>query len=147
MLDDEGYALDLEAASENVEEAEVVMLCFPLLQRTLIVDTRAGASAGAWVGLAPMARSPAERLESLARMRPRLPQPRSITAIPWPRRVASLEASAPWERLLARLGAAGGGRPLARARACLAALHALERAEHAAAIRGDDYDTLWPGGG
>ena len=106
MLDG-GFELDIEAVRENIAEAEVVTLYFPFLRKTLLVDTRSTERLGPMVRLVPMARSTAERFESLQRLRPELPKPESITMIPWGRRVASLRAAGVWDRLLARLSESG----------------------------------------
>lgn len=142
MLDG-GFDLDIDGACANIDEADVVVLYFPLLHTTLLVDARPCERLPAWVGLTSMARNAGERLEWLTRRRPQLPRPRSLTSIPWPRRIGSLEQAALWERLLARLGAAGAPQALARARACLAALYAIEHAELGRAIRGERYETVW----
>ena len=103
MLDG-GYELDIEGICENIDEASVVTLYFPMLRSTLLMDTRSGKFVRPYIGIVPMARSSSERFESLKRLRPRLPRPDSITMIPWARRVGALEEAGVWERLIARLG-------------------------------------------
>ena len=142
MLDG-GFELDIEAVRENIAEAEVVTLYFPLLRKTLLVDTRSNAATGPFIRVVPMASSSGERFDSLRRLRPQLPRPDSITMIPWGRRVASLEDAGVWDRLLARLSEAGDARILARARDCLAELCRLEQEELGNAIRGTQYETVW----
>lgn len=143
MLDG-GFDLDIEAVRENIAEAEVVTLYFPFLRKTLLVDTRTGDSVGPLVRVVPMARSSAERFESLRQMRPELPRAESITMIPWSRRVVSLEAEGVWDRLLARLSESGDRSALSAAGECLAELAGLEARELGDAIRGEHYRTLWP---
>ena len=142
MLDG-GYELDIEGICENIDEAAVVTLYFPMLRSTLLMDTRAGKFVRPYIGIVPMARSSSERFESLKRLRPRLPRPDSITMIPWARRVGALEDAGVWERLIARLDEAGSSAELARAGDCLAQLYALEQQELGNAIRGRQYETIW----
>ena len=142
MLDG-GFELDIDAVRENIAEAEVVTLYFPLLRKTLLVDTRSNEVVGPFVRLVPMASNSGERFESLRRLRPQLPRADSITMIPWGRRVAALEDAGIWDRLLARLSEGGDARALARARDCLDELRSLERQEFGNAIRGAQYETVW----
>ncbi len=142
MLDG-GFELDIEAVCENIAEAEVVTLYFPFLRKTLLVDTRATEQDGPMVRIVPIARSTADRFESLQRLRPELPKPASITMIPWGRRVISLQVTGVWDRLLARLSESGDRAALTAAHACLGELQGLERRELGDAIRGEHYETLW----
>ena len=142
MLDG-GFEIDIKGICENIEEASVVSIYFPMLRRTLLLDTRSGKFVRPYIGVVPMVRNPRERFESLKRLRPRLPRPDSITLIPWTRRVGALEEAGVWEHVVARLGATGGEAELARARDCLAELYALEQQELGNAIRGRQYETIW----
>ncbi len=142
MLDG-GYELDIEGICESVDEVEVISLYFPMLRRTLLMDTRSGDLVRPYIGIVPMVRTPAERFESLKRLRPRLPRPDSITIVPWTRRVGALEEAGVWERVLARLEDEGGEAELTRACDCLAELYALEQQELGNAIRGRQYETIW----
>ncbi len=134
---DGGVDLDLEAAIQNIRDAEVVCLYFPAFSQTLLVDTRTAPGVRAMVSVVPMTRSSAERVQSLRRLRPQLPRPRSITMIPWLRRVRSLVDCGVWPQLLARLD------DTAPAEACLATLHAMELAELGNAIAGREYNAIW----
>lgn len=142
MLDG-GFELDIDAVRENIAEAEIVTLYFPMLRKTLLVDTRANEAVLPYVGVLPMARNSGERFESLKKLRPQLPRPESITMIAWVRRIGSLEKAGVWDGLLARLGETGDPRPLARARDCLSELYSLEQQELGNAIRGHQYETVW----
>ena len=142
MLDG-GFELDIDAVCENIAEAEIVTLYFPLLRKTLLLDTRSNADAPVYIGVLPMASNSAERFESLKRLRPQFRRPDSITMIPWAGGIGLLEDAGVWERILARLGEGGDPMALARARDCLGALHKLERQELGNAIRGEQYETVW----
>lgn len=145
MMDgDAGF--DIAEVLQNIDEAQVVTLYFPVLATTLLIDTRTDESGPPLVRLVPIADSAQDRFSSLTELRPELPRPQSITMIPWMRRVESLIVLGVWRHLLARLEeSANGNAPAVRATAvdCLCELRELERREFAAAITGDEYHTLW----
>ena len=136
MLDG-GIDLDLDAVRQNIDEAEVVSLYFPLLSTTLLLDTRSTYRVPAYMELVPMARDAGDRVRSLRRLRPQLPRPESITMIPWTRRVGALRRLGIWDRLEQRSGDCGS------ADVILAQLEDLERRELAGAVLGRGYQTLW----
>lgn len=136
MIDD-GAELDLTAVCQNIAEAEVITVYFPLIGRTLLVDARCTADVPTMVRVVPMARDTGERLRSLRRLRPMLPRPDSITMIPWQMRVQTVVTTGVWECLLRRLD----DHPAAEA--CLMQLQSLERAEQLDAILGRRYEALW----
>ena len=146
MLDN-GFDIDIDAINENVAEAEVVTFYFPMLRRTLLVDTRLLPSEGPLVAIVPMARSSAERFESLEQLRPALPRPRSITMIPWTRRIQSLCRAGVWDGLQSRLLAVGGVKSVQAANECLGELRWAEQTELAHAITGVGYRTVWGSAG
>lgn len=137
------FLFDMDEVIRNVEGAEVMSVFFPALRRSLIVDTRFDDAEGAFVKLAPMARSPQDRMRSIRRMRPNFPRPRNLTLIPWQRFVGSLVASGVWDIILDRVRESGGPDALAECEKALAELSELEREEIAGAITGENYHTLW----
>ncbi len=90
-----------------------------------------------------MVDSSSERYESLRRLRPELPRPESLTMIPWPRSVGTLETTGVWEHVTARLQECGGAEVLIQARRCLRELRSLELNELRHAITGSQYRTVW----
>ena len=145
MMDgDDGF--DIAEVLQNIDEAQVVTVYFPVLATTLLVDTRTDAAGPPLVRLVPIAESAQDRFSSLTELRPQLSRPQSITMIPWLRRVESLTVLGVWQHLLARLEESANGNAVAvraAADACLCELQELERREFAAAINGDEYRTLW----
>lgn len=144
---DGGFDVDLDIVNRNIDEAEVVTVYFPLLQKTLVLDTRTqdGSTATAaepLVCIAQMVGSSAERFAWLERMRPEFAQPGSITMIPWLRRVDSLADVGVWDHVLTRLGDSSP-RIAEEAARCLHQLQALEREEFRSALTGTHYRTLW----
>jgi hypothetical protein len=134
---DGGLDLDLDAVRQNIVEAEVVCFYFPILNRTLLVDTRRSDLVGTFVKIVPMAQGAADRLRSLRRLRPQLPRPASLTMIPWDCRVQSLVSLGVWPLIAARLDAPQ------EAEACLAELCRHEQVELRRIIRGQNCQTLW----
>jgi hypothetical protein len=142
MLDG-GYEIELGAVTHNIDEAEVVSLYFPLLRKTLLIDTRTSPGSGPLVCVVDMVNTSQERMRSLRRMRPQFARPDSITMIPWLRRVDSLRDLGVWEHVERRLQSTGGARAVRDATACLQELNAYERREFRRAITGEQYQTLW----
>jgi hypothetical protein len=138
-----GFEIDIAAVQKNVEEAEVVSLYFPILRKTLLVDTRTADDVTPLVCLVDMVQNAGERFRSLRRLRPQLPRPESITLIPWTIRVESLRQTGVWARLTARLSECGGEDSLQSAADCFAELDALERREIWRALTGKNYRTIW----
>jgi hypothetical protein len=142
---DSGVELDLDRVAQNIDEADVITIYFPLLGRTLIMDVRSNDSVGPMIILVPIATDSIDRYRSFRRLRPQLPRPDSISMIPWTNRVESLDRMGIWPRILARLGTLLGddGDLQERAAACLCELGALEVREMLRAVSGDQYHTLW----
>ena len=140
---DGDFRIDLGEILETVATAEVFLVFFPLLRRTLLVDTRVSSEDTPMIRLLPMATSPDERLRSLRRLRPRFPQPNRLNVIPWPKYVASLERLGVIDKLKARFSMLGYEFLLDHLDIMMVDLGELERAEMVAVIRGERYDTLW----
>ena len=132
-----GSDLDIEAAIQNIQEADVVCLYFPTFSQTLLVDARTTPHVRPLIAVVPMTRTPAERIRSLRRLRPQLPRPESITMIPWGRHVASLVDCGVWRHVLDRIDADG------TAEECMKRLRAMELAEFRDAIIGRAYTSIW----
>lgn len=140
---DGGLEIDIDAVNRTIDEAQIISLFFPLLRKTLLLDTRLDGDAGAFVRVVEMVNDPRERFHSLGRLRPRLPRPQSISTIPWTRRVSSLRESGVWEHLLARFDDCGDERCRETAEACIEELERFERLELQRAITGEFHRTLW----
>ncbi len=140
---DGGYDIDIEAVVQNIDEAEVVTLHFPILRQTLLIDTRCTPQDGPLVRVMPMVNNTEERFASLRALRPGLPRPHSITMIPWARSIGALEWVGVWNRVLARLERCGTPETLRSARRTLRQLRSLELVELREAIVGRQYRTVW----
>ena len=139
---DGGYDIDIEAVVQNIAEAEVVTLHFPILRQTLLIDTRGGAD-GPLVRVMPMVDNTHERFESLKALRPDLPRPQSITMIPWARSVTALESAGVWECVIARLEGCADEEMIKQAHRAFRQLRSLELVELREAIVGKQYRTVW----
>ena len=137
------YGLNIEEILRSIDKAEVMALYFPLLQKTLLMDTRFDEVEGPMLRVVPMVASVEERFRSLRRMRPRFPRPEGITIIPWPKRVSALERYGIWERLVRKYCSLGFARAEEACQETFRQLVAAERAETLAAILGQHYHTLW----
>jgi hypothetical protein len=140
---DGGIDIDIDAVVQNIDEAEVVTLHFPILRQTLLIDTRSSEYEGPLVRVMPMVDSTQERFDSLKALRPDLPRPRSITMIPWARSVSALEGVGVWTRVLARLESCGDIETIRDARRSYRQLRSLELVEMREAIEGKAYRTVW----
>ncbi len=90
-----------------------------------------------------MARSIADRLRSIKKMRPALPRPRDIVAVPWVGYVEAMQSSGLWNKIIARIEESGYAEALEAADKAFDELVSMERRELAQLITGDQYETLW----
>ncbi|HXF52125.1 MAG TPA: hypothetical protein VNM43_10625 [Dehalococcoidia bacterium] len=139
---DTDFRIDIAEVNRNIDSAEIIALYFPLLRKTLLMDTRTNDLDGPMIRVVPMASSPEERFKSLMRMRPRFPRPESIVLIPWPKYVRSLVELEVWDHVVRRFAEFGNPAIVRKAEACLRDLYRTEREEILRAIRGERYQTL-----
>ncbi len=140
---DGGIGVDIAAIVQNIAEAEVVTLHFPMLRQTLLLDSRSDEHEGPLVTVVPMVNNSAERLASLRRLRPRFERPSSLSMIAWPASVECLRREGVWDAVLARLADSGDARAVAAAGRALSRLRALELVEIRQVIVGMEYRTVW----
>ena len=142
---DNDYFLDLNEIIETVRTADVLTFRFVIVGQRLLVDSRHTEIDPPLVKLVAPVASVEERFRSLKRMRPRFRLPEKITSIWWPRYVDSLVGSGVWGALVERFTLAGFPDAAQRCEQVLEELKDLERSEVCSAIRGEGYQTLWPG--
>jgi hypothetical protein len=140
---DGNFRLDLEAVFKHIGSAQTLSVFFPMLRRALIIDLRHGPQEGPMVRVMPMARSAADRLRSLKRLRPHLPRANEVLAVPWTGYVGSLVSSGVWEKLMERVVAEGGDTSRKDMDEALTELQRIERHEMAMLIKGEQYETMW----
>ncbi|MCX6023599.1 MAG: hypothetical protein NTZ05_18065 [Chloroflexi bacterium] len=143
MTVDSDFVIDLPEVLKNVQDAEIVSIFFPLLRKVLLVDTRHDDVEGPIVRVAPMVNSVDERIRSLRKMRPRFGRPQSVTLVPWPKYVASVERLGILEALVRRMVLLGYADRVKDFRSAMDELKRLEEAEFVAAVTGENYQTIW----
>jgi hypothetical protein len=140
---DSDFRIDLAEVNRNLDTADVVSLYFPLLRKTLLIDSRRSELDGPMIKVVPMASTPEERFRSLRQMRPRFPRPESITIIPWPKYVGSLTRLGVWDHIVQRFADLGDPDLVRQCEACFQELLTAERQEVGRAIRGENFQDLW----
>ncbi|GIT59107.1 MAG: hypothetical protein Ct9H300mP19_10550 [Dehalococcoidia bacterium] len=91
-----------------------------------------------------MARSIADRLRSIKRMRPGPPRPRDIVAVPWVGYVEAMQSSGLWNKIIDRIEGKLATQKLWKPQIRgFDELVRMERKELAQLIIGDQYETLW----
>ena len=137
------YRIDLDEIATTIEASEVISILFPMLRKSLVLDTRSDLEDGPMARVVPMAESVDDRLRSIKRMRPRFPRPESVTVIPWPKQVKSLKRLGLWGKILERMMITGNSEIIGKCNKCYAKLLELDAEELAAVITGKNYYTLW----
>ncbi|MFW6174496.1 MAG: hypothetical protein ACOC5K_01825 [Chloroflexota bacterium] len=140
---DREYGIDIEAIAQHVDSEPTLSFFFPMLRRSLVVDMRHGSDDGPMIRVLPVARSLQERARTLKRLRPGLPRPSDLIAIPWPIYVENMVRSGVWDRLMKRIESTGYPEAARAAEAALSELRMLESKELTALILGGQYETIW----
>lgn len=140
---DFGYGDSVDGVFKFIENAEVLAVFFPKFGQSVVVDVRPKDGEPPLVRVVPMARSIADRLRTIKRMRPALPRPQDIVAVPWVGYVDAMKTSGLWGKVLERIEQAGFPEALEDAENAFNELVRMERRELAQLIMGDQYETLW----
>jgi len=140
---DFGYGNSVDGVFKFIENAEVLAVFFPKFGQSIVVDIRPKEGEPPLVRVVPMARSIADRLRTIKRMRPALPRPQDIVAVPWVGYVDAMKTSGLWGKVLGRIEQAGFPAALEDAENAFNELVRMERRELAQLIMGDQYETLW----
>lgn len=142
MDDDDQF---LNQVLSGISEAEIITIFFPLLGRSLVVDTRHSDDAGQMVKVMSQVGSMDERITSIQQIRPQFGKIRSILGVPWVKSINSLEEQGVAEQLAKRLVESGMPRHDAEVTIRNAAheLSRIERRSYIAMIRGEGYRTIW----
>ena len=140
---DFGYGSGVSGVFKFIENAEVMAVFFPNFGHSVVIDVRIQESDPPLVRVVPMARSIADRLRSIKRMRPGLPRPRDIVAVPWVGNVEAMQSSGLWNKIIDRNEESGYAEALEAADKAFDELVRMERKELAQLIIGDQYETLW----
>jgi hypothetical protein len=141
---DNEYHLDFDQILTTVRNAEVIAFRFVTVPMRLLIDNRTNEIDPPMVKLVPRVTSAEERFKSLKMLRPRFKLPNKISAIWWPRYIASLEETGVWDAVVSRVANEGFADAAVECDVIFAELKRMEREEVANAIAGEGYRTLWP---
>ncbi len=142
MTDREQTAFPEEVIAA-VRSIDVASIFFPYAMRSWILDLRKSVDSGPKVLLDGIVASPQERLESFRRIRPDLPNPETLTVIPWIGHARQLEETGVLDAIFQRCRTEGGETLVADATACYQALIEAETAIKRQIILGVGMQPLW----
>ncbi len=140
---DFGYGNGVDGVFKFISNAEVMAVFFPKFGQSVVIDIRPKEGVKPLVKVVPMARSIADRLRTIKRMRPDLPRPQDIIAVPWVGYVDAMKTSGLWGKVLSRIEESGFPESLNAAEKAFDELVRMERRELAQLIMGEQYETLW----
>ncbi|MEX2446875.1 MAG: hypothetical protein WD734_05985 [Dehalococcoidia bacterium] len=136
--------IDIDAIRRVVEDADVFVVRFALIDQRLLVDARPDEEGRPYISMVPPVTSAEERYRFLQRERPGMPLPEQITVFQWPRPITVLRDVGIWRFIEDRLTSVGGEPARTEARRAFNDGQRLERADVVAAIRGGEgYETIW----
>jgi hypothetical protein len=141
---DNEYRIDYSEIMKTLRNAEVVLFRLVTVPQRLLIDYRTSEVDGPLVKVVPRAKDAEDRFKSLKALRPRFRLPQKISAVWWPRYVERLVEDGVWDAITKRIAEAGYPQIAEETAIVLEELRRLERDEHANAIGGDGYRTLWP---
>jgi len=137
------FSLNIEAVFRHIDRAETFSIALPTIKRALVVDLRPDPAGKPFIRVMPMARSAADRLRNLRRLRPALPRAAEILIVPWHSFVGGLVRAGVWERLQQRVAKINDGAGMDMLDRALEELLADEARELGALLRGEQYEVLW----
>jgi hypothetical protein len=138
------YGLDINEVTKVIDNADVLVVRFALLDKRLLVDSRTNDQEGPIITLVPKATSVEERFKSLKKLRPRFPLPEKIMSFMWPRHVETLRNSGVWDKIEQRLISLGGEPMQETCERIYDQLMSEEKHEVLEAVRGGPgYQSLW----
>jgi hypothetical protein len=140
---DGDFRLDIEDVAKKVNTSEVLLIYFPLLRMTLLVDTRFNENCSPLVAVMPMASSIEDRFRSLRKLRPYLGRPKGVSLVAWTRYAESLVRLGIWDMLIQRFVDSGHRDTILECEEALEEIYTLELEEISSVITGDNYHTLW----
>jgi hypothetical protein len=140
---DFGYGSGVDGVFKFISNAEVLAVFFPKFGQSVVIDIRPKDGVAPLVRVVPMARSIADRLRTIKRMRPELPRPQDIIAVPWVGYVDAMKTSGLWGKVVNRVEDSGFPDAVVAAEKAFNELVRLERRELAQLIMGEQYETLW----
>lgn len=141
---DNEYRIDYSEIMKTLRSADVVLFRFVTVPQRLLIDFRTSDVDGPMLKVVPRAKDAEDRFKSLKKLRPRFRLPAKISAVWWPRYVERLVDDGVWDAITTRIADAGYPVVSEESAIVLEELRRMERDEHANAIGGEGYRTLWP---
>lgn len=142
---DSSYEIDLDALMRAVRTNDHLMVRFMTIGQRLFLDYRTSETEGPGAFMLPPANSMADRMSSIAIVRPNFPRPEKLSIIAWPLRVGSLDRLGFIEAARQRLAGVDAFEAVRDLDSAYARLLTAEREEIRRAITGDQYQTIWRG--
>ncbi|MAX11473.1 MAG: hypothetical protein CL710_04095 [Chloroflexi bacterium] len=141
---DHDLGIDLDAIYSVIENSDVFIIRFNLIDKRLLVDARTSENELPIIKLVPKVKSAEERYLYLQRERPNMKLPEQITVFEWPRKVELMQELGVWNRINDRMISLGGDILQDTCDQVIAEAIRLEKADLLLAIiGGDGYETLW----
>tara|TARA_Y100000817_G_C16801370_1_gene519824 strand:+ start:369 stop:821 length:453 start_codon:yes stop_codon:yes gene_type:complete len=141
---DHDLGIDLDAIYSVIENSDVFIIRFNLIDKRLLVDARTSENELPIIKLVPKVKSAEERYLYLQRERPNMKLPEQITVFEWPRKVELMQELGVWNRINDRMISLGGDMLQDTCDQVIAEAIRLEKADLLLAIiGGDGYETLW----
>lgn len=138
------YGLDIGEVTKVINDSQVLVVRFAIVNKRLLVDSRTNEQDGPHIAVVDRAGSIEERFKALKKMRPRFPLPDKIMSFMWPRHIETFRKSGLWDKIQERLVSLGGEPMLERCAKAFEDLAHEERIEVLTAIRGGEgYQALW----
>ncbi|TMB98862.1 MAG: hypothetical protein E6J42_04915 [Chloroflexi bacterium] len=138
------YGLDINEVTKVIDNADVLIVRFAIVDKRLLIDTRMSEQEGPLIAVVPRAGSVEERFKALKKLRPRFALPEKIMSFMWPRHMETFRNSGLWERIQQRMISLGGEAMASRCNEVFQALAQEEHTEVLSAIRGGEgYQSLW----
>lgn len=144
MFGDNGLKADLAQIVTVIQAAEVFELDFPFFPDRLVVDARHNQTEKPLIRVVEPLRSSADRMGWLARRRPSLGPPHSISFIFWPHSMNQLGQSSTWQAIRKLLAADSGEALSSDCDAALKRLIDIEASTAMDLLKGENCYTLWP---
>ncbi len=140
----EEFGVDLDKVFQAIDTSEVLVVRFHFIEKRLLIDFRTRQGTPPLIQVVNKAESVEDRFRSIKKLRPSLPFPDKVNALPWPRQIGTFVASGVWPHIVERMAALGGGDAQSQCERALRDLMSEEQREIAGAIRGaQHYQTLW----
>ena len=144
MYTENGLMVNLSEVEKVVDQCDVFTVVFRMFPERLLVDTRFTAEEGPLVALVDPVASVEERFYWLGQERPRFGPPERFMFFPWPHSIVFFGQCGIAEHIRRRCEASGWAEAVAMFEKVMADLKEKEQQVTLAAIKGENFHTIWP---